>query len=179
MVICLELVADLHMAQLMPMPLTVSCFSKIQIGFACLVRYRLTRKFRKKGRQMGVCVCVCVCVSVNIILTELTLCCSLCDSQIEELNKVTLILEVTILTILIHTTFYCSKLLAYGSTVHIWSWHTVQPNMNRLFKPLFGADVNTKWIFITARFFGDCYMTTWCLQCFDAVGWAAGRASGL
>jgi len=32
-VICLELGADLHMAQLMPLPLTVSCFSKIQIGF--------------------------------------------------------------------------------------------------------------------------------------------------
>ena len=31
-VICLEQGADLHMAQLMPLPLTVSCFSKIQIG---------------------------------------------------------------------------------------------------------------------------------------------------
>jgi len=31
-VICLEQCADLHMAQLMPQPLTVSCFSKIQIG---------------------------------------------------------------------------------------------------------------------------------------------------
>jgi len=29
--------ADLHMAQLMPLPLTVSCFSKIQIGFTFLV----------------------------------------------------------------------------------------------------------------------------------------------
>jgi len=28
MVICLERVADVHMAQLMPLPLTVSCFSK-------------------------------------------------------------------------------------------------------------------------------------------------------
>jgi len=28
-VICLERNADLHMAQLMPLPLTVSCFSKI------------------------------------------------------------------------------------------------------------------------------------------------------
>jgi len=36
-VICLELGADLHMAQLMPVPLTVSCFSKIQIGFTFLV----------------------------------------------------------------------------------------------------------------------------------------------
>ena len=30
MVVCLEQGADLHMAQLMPLPLTVSCFSKIQ-----------------------------------------------------------------------------------------------------------------------------------------------------
>ena len=29
--------ANLHMAQLMPLPLTVSCFSKIQIGFTFLV----------------------------------------------------------------------------------------------------------------------------------------------
>jgi len=32
MVICLERGADLHVAQLMPLLLTVSCFSKIQIG---------------------------------------------------------------------------------------------------------------------------------------------------
>ena len=32
MVICLERGADLHMAQMMPLPLTVSCFSKIYIG---------------------------------------------------------------------------------------------------------------------------------------------------
>jgi len=36
-VICLERGADLHGAQLMPLPLTVSCFSKIQIGFTFLV----------------------------------------------------------------------------------------------------------------------------------------------
>jgi len=36
-VICLERGADLHMAQLMPLPLTVSCFSKVYIGFAFLV----------------------------------------------------------------------------------------------------------------------------------------------
>jgi len=33
MVICLERGADLHIAQLMPLPLTVFCFSEIQIGF--------------------------------------------------------------------------------------------------------------------------------------------------
>jgi len=37
MVICLERGADLCTAQLMPLPLTVSCFSKIQIGFTFLV----------------------------------------------------------------------------------------------------------------------------------------------
>ena len=37
MVICLERGADLHMVQLMPLPLTVSSFSKIQIGFIFLV----------------------------------------------------------------------------------------------------------------------------------------------
>ena len=37
MVICLERGADLHMVQPMPLPLTVSCFTKIQIGFTFLV----------------------------------------------------------------------------------------------------------------------------------------------
>jgi len=36
-VIRLERGADLHMAQLMPLSLTVSCFSKIRIGFTFLV----------------------------------------------------------------------------------------------------------------------------------------------
>jgi len=37
MVICLERGADLHIAQMMPLRLTVSCSSKIQIGFTFLV----------------------------------------------------------------------------------------------------------------------------------------------
>jgi len=36
-VICLERGADLHMAQRIPLPLIVSCSSKIQIGFTFLV----------------------------------------------------------------------------------------------------------------------------------------------
>jgi len=39
MVICLGQNADLHMAQMMPLPLTVSFFSKIQIGFTFLVGF--------------------------------------------------------------------------------------------------------------------------------------------
>ena len=55
MVICLEQGADLHMAQLMPLPLTVSCFSKIQIGFTFLVPAQLGSP--GKGPLNG-CVCV-------------------------------------------------------------------------------------------------------------------------
>ena len=40
-VICLEQGADLHMAQLMPLPLTVSCFSKSRLVLPFW--YRLTR----------------------------------------------------------------------------------------------------------------------------------------
>ena len=55
MVICLERDADLHMAQMMPLPLTVSCFSKIQIGFTFLVLADLGSP--GKGPLNG-CVCV-------------------------------------------------------------------------------------------------------------------------
>ena len=60
--ICLEQGADLHMAQLMPLPLTVSCFSKIQIGFTFLV---LAHLGSPRQRALKRCVCVyaraCVC----------------------------------------------------------------------------------------------------------------------
>ena len=46
MIICLERDADLHMAQLMPLLLTISCFSKLQMGFTFLV-------------PAHGCVCVC------------------------------------------------------------------------------------------------------------------------
>ena len=87
MVICLERGADLHMAQLVPLPLTVSCFSKIQIGLPFW--YQLTRVVLDKRPLTG------------------------CSSYLFVFN------------------FFC------------------------------------KW------------MASECLQCFDAVGWAAGRASGL
>ena len=62
MVICLERGADLHMAQLMPLPLTVSCFSKIQIGFTFLVPAHLGSP--GKGPLNG-CVCVCIITKVS------------------------------------------------------------------------------------------------------------------
>jgi len=61
--ICLEPDADLHMAQLIPLPLTVSCFSKIQIGFTFLVPCHLGSPGQRAIKRVCVCVCVCVCVS--------------------------------------------------------------------------------------------------------------------
>ena len=58
MVICLERGADLHTAQLMPLPLTVSCFSKIQIGVTFLVPAHPGSP--GQGAVKRVCVCVCV-----------------------------------------------------------------------------------------------------------------------
>jgi len=51
----------LHMAQLMPLPLTVSCFSKIQIGFTFLLPAHLGSPGKRAVKW--VCVCVCVCVT--------------------------------------------------------------------------------------------------------------------
>ena len=56
MVVCLEQGADLHMAQLMPWPLTVSRFSKIQIGFTFLV----PAYPGSPGQRAVKRVCVCV-----------------------------------------------------------------------------------------------------------------------
>jgi len=54
-VICLERGADLHVAQLMSLPLTVSCFSKTQTGFTFLVPAHSGSP--GKGSLNG-CVCV-------------------------------------------------------------------------------------------------------------------------
>jgi len=57
MVICLERGADLHMAQLMPLPLTISCSSKIQIGFTCLIPAHLGSPGQRAVKRLCVCVC--------------------------------------------------------------------------------------------------------------------------
>ena len=64
MVICLERGADLHLAQLMPMPLTVSCFRKIQIGSTFLVPAHLG----SLGKRAVKWACVCYCHSDVIVV---------------------------------------------------------------------------------------------------------------
>jgi len=62
-VICLERGADLHMTQLMLLPLTVSCFSKIQIGFTFLVLAHLGSPGKRAVKR--VCMYTCVCVPIE------------------------------------------------------------------------------------------------------------------
>ena len=72
MVISLERGADLPIAQLMPLPLTVSCSSKIQIGFTFLV---LAHPGRPRQRAVkGVCVCIlydCTCLESCVIVNKM------------------------------------------------------------------------------------------------------------
>ena len=61
MVICLEQDADLHMAQLMLLPLTVSCFIKIQIGFTFLVPAHPGSSGQRATKR------VCACVIAGLL----------------------------------------------------------------------------------------------------------------
>ena len=70
MVICLEQGADLHMAQLMTLPLTVSCFSKIQIGFTFLVPAHPGSPGQRAVKR----VCVCVSRAKNELPPSARLC---------------------------------------------------------------------------------------------------------
>jgi len=66
-VICLERGANLHMAQLMPLPLTVSCYSKIQISFTFLVPAHPGSPGKRAVKRM----CVCACFYAVNLVTEI------------------------------------------------------------------------------------------------------------
>jgi len=60
-VICLDRGADLHMAQLMLLPLTFSCFSEIQIGFYLSCTAYLDSPGKRAVKRVCVCVLVYCC----------------------------------------------------------------------------------------------------------------------
>ena len=63
MAICLERGADLHTAQLMPLPVTVSCFSKIEVGFTLwyiFYVFQLLFLIVPEKGPLNVCARVCV-----------------------------------------------------------------------------------------------------------------------
>jgi len=65
-VVCSERGADLHMAQLMPLPLTVSCFRKIQIYFTFLVPAHPGSPGQRAVKRVYVCM-----LSFTLLLTQL------------------------------------------------------------------------------------------------------------
>ena len=143
MVICLEQGADLHMAQLMPLPLTVSCFTKIKIGFTFLLPAHLGSPGKRAIKR------------VCFLWTEVQF------------------------------------------AIWIWVKHASGGGMNGI-SPGEGAicgDISQpteKGISCMWSIFSTFY-SKWkhrhsffvvstvanCLQCFETVGWASGRASGL
>jgi len=61
--VCSEVL--MHMAQLMPLPLTVSCSSKIRTGFTFLVPAHAGSPGQGAVKRVCVCVRVCVCGFVD------------------------------------------------------------------------------------------------------------------
>ena len=70
MVACLERGADLHMAQLMPLPLTVSCFSKIQIVFTFLILAHPGSPEQRAIKQVFVCFVCSVVLNAILCFTS-------------------------------------------------------------------------------------------------------------
>jgi len=56
----------LHMVRLMPLPLTVSCFSKIQIGFTFLVPAHLGSPGHWAVKRVCVCGSMLTCHSLSL-----------------------------------------------------------------------------------------------------------------
>ena len=78
-VIRLERGADLRMAELMPLPLTVCCFRKIQIGFTFLVPAHLGSPGKKAIKRVCVRACVRACYT-QIMNSSQLVCCTRCCS---------------------------------------------------------------------------------------------------
>ena len=71
MVVCLERGADLHIAQRIPLPLTVSCFSKIQIGFTFLVPAHPGSPRQRAVKRVCVCMLFMLCLRYCSAVTGL------------------------------------------------------------------------------------------------------------
>ena len=68
MVVCLKRGADLHMAELMLLPLSVSCFSEIQIDFTFLLLAHPGSPRQRAVKRVCVCVPVCVISRHSLLL---------------------------------------------------------------------------------------------------------------
>ena len=101
-VICLERGADLHMVQLMPLPLNVSCFSKIQIGFIFLVP---AYPGSPGQRAVKTGVYVCACIATQWLLAGSSLSLLTCLAACLVVCVISYAVFVRAVTYPIHTTF--------------------------------------------------------------------------
>jgi len=106
-VICRERGADLHIAQVIPLPLNVSCSSKIQIGFTILVAAYLGSPGKRAVKR------VCVCARVHNCTNAL----SEIDSKIRQ--KASDILSVLLTSDIQISVHYRPSLCAVSKACHI------------------------------------------------------------
>ena len=99
------------MAQLMPLPFTVSCFSKTQIGFTFLVPAHSGSPGKRAVKRVCVCVCVCEgCLCTICTLTPLHTCNKpVLSCQFEDVQKLFLCWQIE------HTV---------GFTKYVWCCYT-------------------------------------------------------
>ena len=136
----------------MPLTLTVCCFSKIQIGFTFLVLAHLGSPGQRAVKR----VCVCVCL---LWLDVRLLRCVTCLQRWSSISR-TAFITASWTTALRRATLDTDSLL----TKRQWPYCS-----------------SSLMIVMTTMmmYHYDHYLCMSCLQCFDAVGCVAGRASGL
>jgi len=93
--------SEVHMAQLMPLPLTVSCFSKIQIGFTFLVPADLGSTGQRAVKR--------VCVHVFLLLAAKSVCAVKCWILLALIISAPRILDSTVASTLLLRRFRHSK----------------------------------------------------------------------
>ena len=151
------------MAQLMPLPLTVSCFSKIQIGFTLLVLAHLGNPGKRAIKRVFVRSVLIQCFDAagwpagrasgththpfNGPLSRTT--------RVRRYQKGTTNLDFT------------------EARDSERQWHQLGHTQVCILLQIDNHASTPPLVFLQAG------CPSFCLQCFDAVGWAAGRAPGL
>ena len=162
MVICLEWGADLHTAQLMPLPLTVSCFEAVKRVCVCVCSNLWTSKFMALEKSGNFFSYFVTTLCVEYVKWVISMCC-LCVGLMTVLTYC----EVNGVPAILYICYTRSPLSASVTAITAF---------RQLCKSASLADI----IVVSNRQVSlYLYLSLFCLQCFDAVGWAAGRASGL